>query len=121
MHASALTAPLAALAAGLPAIIDLDADDHVRFDFAILGLAEAVDEERANVEMLAAVLPDVRFVPIPQADLLSAPPAGLFALAVTGFLTGLAGWGAGGLHARMQTASTSDGGGRPWPPSLLVC
>lgn len=79
-------APLAAVAAGLAAIIDLDAATLARFDFPVLGLAGEVDDEYANVERLAGVIPGYRFVPIPGADHLSAPLSPVFAATVAEFL-----------------------------------
>lgn len=81
------SAPLAAVAAGMPQIIDLTAEDLARFDFPVLGLAGVTDEERANVEMLAEGIADFRFVPIPEADHLAAPFSPVFTEAVTDFLT----------------------------------
>jgi pimeloyl-ACP methyl ester carboxylesterase len=80
-------APLAAVAASLPEIIDLKAEDLARFDFPVLGLAGETDEERANIENLADGVTDFRFVLIPGADHLAAPLSPVFTEAVTGFLT----------------------------------
>lgn len=79
-------APLAAVAAGLPEIIDLTADDFAQFEFPVLGLAGEADPERANVEALAGPLSDYRFVMIPEADHLAAPLSPVFTEAVTTFL-----------------------------------
>lgn len=80
-------APLAAVAAGLPEIIELTAEDLARFDFPVLGLAGSADAERANVEKLGDAIADFRFVEIPGADHLMAPLTPAFTEAVAGFLT----------------------------------
>lgn len=80
-------APLAAVAASMPEIIDLNAEDLARFDFPVLGLAGAADEERGAVERLAEAVAGFRFVTIAGADHLMAPLTPVFTETVTGFLT----------------------------------
>lgn len=78
--------PLAGVAGGMPALLDLDADDLGAFDFPVLGLAGEADAERENVERLGGAVGDYRFVMIPGTDHLGAPLSPVFAEAVTDFL-----------------------------------
>lgn len=78
--------PLAATAAAMDALIDLDADDLAAIPFPVLGIAGEADDERANVERLSDVITDFTFVMIPEADHLAAPLSPMFKDTVIDFL-----------------------------------
>ena len=78
--------PLAATAAAMEELINLDAVELAAIPFPVLGIAGETDEERANVERLSDAIADFTFVMIPGADHLAAPLTPLFSETVTGFL-----------------------------------
>lgn len=78
--------PLAAVAAALPEIIDLDAAELSTITVPVLGLAGRDDPEHDNVARLAGPLPNFTFVSIEGADHLMAPLSPDFASAVSEFL-----------------------------------
>ena len=80
------SAPLAAAAARLPAIISIEASALDAISVPVLGIAGADDPERANVEALAQAIPTASVTIIEAADHLTAPLTPAFAEAVTGFL-----------------------------------
>ncbi|GKY88440.1 alpha/beta fold hydrolase [Sinisalibacter aestuarii] len=80
-------APLAAVAAAMPDLLGLTAEELAAIPVPVLGLAGDADEEHDNVERLGDALADFTFVTIPGADHLAAPLTPAFAEAVTGFLT----------------------------------
>ena len=79
------SAPLAAVAAGLPEIISIEATALEAVNVPLLGIAGADDPERGNVEALAA-LPNATVTIIPETDHLTAPVTPAFAAVITGFL-----------------------------------
>jgi len=78
--------PLAAVAAALPEIIDIDAVKLSGITMPVLGLAGSDDPEHDNVARLAAPLPNFTFVRIEGADHLMAPLSPDFSSAVIDFL-----------------------------------
>lgn len=77
---------LAAVAASLPEIIELEADALGAVSVPVLGITGSDDPERPNVEALAEALPTIEVTVIADADHLTAPVSPAFTAAVTAFL-----------------------------------
>lgn len=82
-----LAAPLAAVAAGLPEIISIEASALGSVAVPVLGITGENDPERANVEALAEALPTVTITVVAGADHLTTPVMPAFVEAVTSFLS----------------------------------
>lgn len=79
-------APLSAVAASLHEIISIEAAALAGIDVPVLAIAGSDDPERANVEALAEVIPDVTVTIIPDADHLMTPVSPEFTAAIIAFL-----------------------------------